>query len=103
MNRRTGVNEQDILVKHRHWTGLWEELLAFRARVRRALAKTTKTGSSTHLSRYGKAFDTSIYSFTTHNRPGTGQWLNITRASVKTQVTGRENVYFSTSICLTAP
>lgn len=78
------------LVKHRHWTGLWAELLAFRARVRRALAKTTKAGSSTHLSRYGKAFDKSIYSFTTHNRPGTGQWLNITRASVKTQVTQEE-------------
>lgn len=78
------------LVKHRHWTGLWAGLLAFRARVRRTLAKTTKSGSSTHLSRYGKAFDKSIYSFTTHNRPGTGQWLNITRVSVKTQVTKEE-------------
>lgn len=35
-----------------------------RARVRRALAKPTKTGSSTHLSRYGKAFDKSVYAFT---------------------------------------
>lgn len=34
-----------------------------------------------------KAF---THSRLTHNRPGTGQWLNITRASVNTQVTQEE-------------
>lgn len=98
MNRRTGMNEQDV-------TGQAQTL-------DRALGTSQEGTGQKHKTRLlhssqptWKAFDKSVHSFTTNtqqtrDRPAAQHHRGFCENPGNT---GRENVYFSTSICITAP